>query len=163
MSRTSVSSPCSDVSLQYGTANTSEMTKTLGHVFPLPLCESNVTIRTQLWQATCPRAYVAFSLFKKPKELQCGSLEKFRWHHCHLCRIWASYKTSTFYWCLFWALEAAGKAGRQLESDENGSAKVLFRYCFLVSSPSEHVYKSFQVPCWNKHSYGPSPYVCIYF
>lgn len=31
-----------------------------------PLCESNVTIRTQHWQATWPRTYVALSALKKP-------------------------------------------------------------------------------------------------
>lgn len=63
--QTSVSSPCSDAGLQYGTTHFRD-DKDSWLCFP-PLCESNVTIRTQLWQATCPRAYVAFSVFKKPK------------------------------------------------------------------------------------------------
>lgn len=44
------------------------MTKTLGRVLPL-LCQSIGTIRTQPWQATCPRAYVVLSLLEKPKGL----------------------------------------------------------------------------------------------
>lgn len=63
--QTSVSPPRSDVGLQYGTTHFRD-DKDSWLCFP-SLCESNVTIRTQLWQATCPRAYVVFSLFKKPK------------------------------------------------------------------------------------------------
>lgn len=63
--QTSVSPPYSDVGLQYGTTHFRD-DKDSWLCFPLH-CESNVTIRTQLWQTTCPRAYVVFSLFEKPK------------------------------------------------------------------------------------------------
>lgn len=100
-------------------------------VFSPLLCESDVTIRTQLWQATCPRAYVVFSVFKQPMGSSVAFLENF-------CTIPATFvasgscKSSTFYWCLFWELEAAGKAGRQLESCKNGPAKLFF-FFFLNS------------------------------
>lgn len=132
--QTSVSSPRSDVGLQYGTTHFRD-DKDSWLCFP-SLCERDVTIRTQLWQATCPRAYVVFSLFEKPKGLQCSFLENFSGITATFVAS-GSCKSSTIYWCLFWVLEAAGKAGRQLESSENGSAKLLFRYTFLsVLGPS---------------------------
>lgn len=119
--QTSVSSLCSDVGLQYGTTHFRD-DKDSWLCFP-PLCESNVTIRTQHWQATCPRAYVAFSLFKKPKGSSVAFLENFSGITATFVTS-GSCKSSTFNWCLFWVLEAAGTAGRQLESYENGSAKL---------------------------------------
>lgn len=126
--QTSVSSLCSDVGLQYGTTHFRD-DKDFWLCFP-PLCESNVTIRTQHWRATCPWAYVAFSLFKKPKGSSVAFLENFSGITATFVAS-RSCKSSTFNWCLFWALEAATMAGRQLESYENGSAKLRFSRIFL--------------------------------
>lgn len=132
--QTSVSSPCSAVGLQYGSTHFRD-DKDSWLCFPL-LCESNVTIRTQLWQATCPRAYVVFSVFKNPNASSVAFLENFSGITATFVAS-GSCKSSTFYWCLFWVLEAAGKAGRQLESYENGSAKLHFSRTLLsVLCPS---------------------------
>lgn len=135
--QTSVSSLRSDVGLQYGTTHFWD-DKDSWLCFP-PLCESNVTIRTQHWQATCPRTYAAFPLFKKKKKLE-GSSVAFLEYFSGIAATFVasgSCKSSTFNWCLFRVLEAAGAAGRQLKSYENGSAKPHFSHTFLsVLSPS---------------------------
>ena len=132
--QTSVSAPCSDVGLQYGTTHFRD-DKDSWPGFR-PLCESDVTIRTQLWQATCPRAYVVFSLYEKPKGSSAAFLENFSGIAATFVAS-GSCKSSTFYWCLFWVLETAGKPGRQLESHRNGSAKLHFSCTFLsVLCPS---------------------------
>lgn len=61
--QTSVPSPCSDVGLQCGTTHFID-DKDSWLSFS-PLCVSNVTIRTQAWQPTRPRTYVALSVLKK--------------------------------------------------------------------------------------------------
>lgn len=156
--QTSVSFPCSDVGLQHGTVHFRD-DKDAWLCFPA-LCASDVTIRTQRWQATCPRAYVVFSLFKQPKGSSVAFLEKFSGIFATFVAS-GSCKSSTFYWCLFWVLEAAGKAGRQLESCENGSAKLHFSYTILsVLCPSVFTRAS-SSHAETDIAAGPWPYVCL--
>lgn len=137
---TSVSSLCSDVGLQCATTHFRD-DKDSWLCFP-PLSESNVTIRIQHWQTTCPKAYVAFSLFKKPEGSSVAFLENFNSIIATFVAS-GSDESSTFNWCLFWVLEAAGMAGRQLESYKNGSSKLHFSF---FSALSESAHQSFQLP-----------------
>lgn len=83
-----------------------------------------------------PQSICCILSVQKTKGLQCSFLENFSGITATFVAS-GSCKSSTFYWCLFWVLEAAGKAGRQLESYENGSAKLHFSITFLsVVSPS---------------------------
>ncbi len=66
---------------------------------------------------------------QKTKGLQCRFLENFSGIAATFVAS-GSCESGTFYWCLFWVLEAVGKAGRQLESYENGSTKLHFSYTF---------------------------------